>query len=189
MGLCKLTQFQERRIVTWHTTKIEKMRDILISKARQCSTFVEALLAPGNAILVEVIINELWGCCELHTGFNVLGKLEMVIQDDIRSGKLDLGNQIRHNPCQMSNQRLLLGQISFMNPAISKAYLPLSAKYVPHAVTTSMGQIHTQIWTQRTQPPQPMQRIKTIKYATTTFTYGIKGTVTLTAYADRLNDE
>ncbi len=76
----------------WHTTKIEKMRHILISKARQCPTFVEALLASRNDILVEDTSIELCGCGEFHTGFNMLGKLEMVIRDDIRSGKLHLEN-------------------------------------------------------------------------------------------------
>ncbi len=55
----------------WHTTKIEKMRDTS---------------------------HDLWGRGEFHTGFNMLGKLEMVIRDDIRSGKLKLENQIQHNP-------------------------------------------------------------------------------------------
>ncbi len=60
----------------------------------------------------------------------------------------------------MSNQRLLQGQMLFMNPAISKAHLLLSAKDVPQTVTTSMGQIHTQTWTQRPQSPHPRQMIK-----------------------------
>jgi len=75
----------------WDEVKDGVMYDALYAKFTQHENLKELLLGTGDAILVEHTVNDnYWGDGGDGSGKNMLGKLLMVLRDDLREENADL---------------------------------------------------------------------------------------------------
>lgn len=75
----------------WEEAKDMVMYDALYAKFTQHENLKKLLLETGNAILIEHTVNDnYWGDGGDGSGKNMLGKLLMVLRDDLRKENADL---------------------------------------------------------------------------------------------------